>query len=62
MITWYALAGDPAAGTGRRRSRAPGTAPRPRPSPADMHAALRGELTDARISGISPGQDGPRQI
>ena len=28
------------------------------PSPADMHAALRGELTAARISGI-PGQDGP---
>jgi DDE superfamily endonuclease len=59
MIIWYAIAGDPAAGTEDRRRRCPWYKTKATPSPADMHAALRGELTAARISGISPGQDGP---
>ena len=59
MITWYAIAGDPAAGVLDRRLRCPWYKTKVTPSPADMHAALRGELTAARISGISPGQDGP---
>ena len=59
MILWYALACDPAAGIAERRSRCPWYRTKATPSPADMHAALRGELLTARISGISPGQDGP---
>jgi hypothetical protein len=58
-ILWYALAGDPAASIGQRRSRCPWYTTKVTPSPADMHAALRSELTAARISGIIPGQDGP---
>ena len=59
MITWYAIACDPAAGVLDRRLRCPWYKTKVTPSPADMHAALRGELTAARIYGISPGQDGP---
>ena len=55
MIIWYAISCDPAAGIERRRSRSPWYRTKATPSPADMHAALRGELTDARINGISPG-------
>ena len=61
MIIWYALAGDPAAGVGRRRTRCPWYKTKVTPAPADMHAALRSELTDARICGIGPGQDGSRK-
>ena len=42
---------------GRRRSRCPWYRTKATPAPADMHAALRGEFTDARISGISPGHN-----
>jgi hypothetical protein len=59
MIIWYALAGDPAAGVEDRRRRCPWYKSKATPSPADMHAALRRELLTARISGITPGQDGP---
>ena len=62
MIIWYALACDPAASIGCRRSRCPWYRTKATPAPADMHAALRGELTDARINGISPGHNDTRQI
>jgi hypothetical protein len=62
MIIWYALACDPAASIGRRRSRCPWYRTKATPAPADMHAALRSELTDARINGISPGHNDTRQI
>ncbi|MGH3232037.1 MAG: hypothetical protein ACRDOH_01910 [Streptosporangiaceae bacterium] len=62
MIIWYAIAGDPAAGVGQRRSRCPWYRTKVTPSPADMHAALRNDLITARISGISPGQDGLPKI
>ena len=52
--------GRPPPPTSDRRLRyARGTTPRSSPSPADMLAALRREFTAARISAISPGQDGP---
>ena len=62
MIIWYALACDPAASIGRRRSRCPWYRTKATPAPADMHAALRSELNDARINGISPGHNDTRQI
>ena len=63
MIIWYALAGDPAAGVESRRTRCPWYKTKVTPSPADMHTALRSELTAARISGIGPGQDSsPKNI
>jgi hypothetical protein len=58
MIIWYAIAGDPAAGVAKRRRRCPWYTAKVTPSPADMHTALRDELTTVHISGISPGQDG----
>ena len=39
MIIWYALACDPAASIGRRRSRCPWYRTKATPAPADMHAA-----------------------
>ena len=62
MILWYSLACDPAASIGRRRSRCPWYRTKATPAPADMHAALRSEITDARINGISPGHNDSRQI
>jgi hypothetical protein len=61
MITWYAISCDPAAGIERRRRRCPWYRTKTAPAPADMHAALRGELLDARISGIGPGGNRPPQ-
>lgn len=61
MIIWYAISCDPAAGTERRRQRCPWYRSKVTPAPADMHAALRGELLAARISGISPGRNQPPQ-
>jgi len=51
MIIWYALACDPAASIGRRRRRCPWYRTKATTAPADMHAALRGELTDAPADG-----------
>ena len=62
MILWYAISCDPAAGVDSRRARCPWYRAKATPSPADMHAALRGELLTARISGIIPGQDDSPQI
>jgi len=61
MIIWYAVSCDPAAGIERRRQRCPWYQSKTTPAPADMHAALQGQLLAARISGISPGQDQPPQ-
>jgi len=61
MIVWYAISCDPAAGTERRRRCCPWYRSKTTPAPADMHAALRGELLAARISGISPGPNQPPQ-
>ena len=55
MITWYAISCDPAAGLERRRQRSPWYTAKATPAAADMHAALRDALTDARINAISPG-------
>jgi DDE superfamily endonuclease len=63
MILWYALACDPADGVESRRARCPWYKTKVTPSPADMHTALRSELTAARISGIIPGQhSSPKNI
>ncbi len=62
MILWYAISCDPAAAIAGRRSRCPWYRTKATPSPADMHAALRSELTAARINGINPGQNHPAQI
>ena len=61
MIIWYAISCDPAAAIGAAGPR-PWYRTKATPSPADMHAALRGELTDARINSISPGHHEPPQI
>jgi hypothetical protein len=61
MIVWYAISCDPAAGIESRRRRCPWYRSKATPAPADMHAALRAELLDARISGISPGRNQPPQ-
>ena len=55
MIVWYAISCDPAAGLEQRRKRNPWYAAKATPAAADMRAALRDALTQARISGISPG-------
>ncbi len=55
MIIWYAISCDPADGLGKRRARAPWYQSKATPAVADMHAALRDALTDARINGIIPG-------
>ena len=62
MITWYAISCDPAAAIACRRSHCPWYQSKATPSPADMHAALRTALTDARINAISPGHHKPPQI
>lgn len=55
MICWYAISYDPAAGMEQRRLRSPWYLSKATPSAADMHAALRDALTEARINAISPG-------
>ena len=62
MIVWYVISCDPAAAIAGRRSRCPWYRTKATPSPADMHAALRAELTTARINGISPSQNDPTQF
>jgi hypothetical protein len=62
MIVWYAISCDPAASIERRRRQNPWYRTKATPSPADMHAALRGELTAARINSISPGQNDRAQF
>jgi hypothetical protein len=61
MITWYAIAGDPAAGVEERRRRCPWYTAKATPSPSDMREALRNALNTARIFGIEPGQSGSRK-
>jgi hypothetical protein len=58
MIAWYAIACDPAAGLEQRRKRNPWYRSKATPAAADMHAALRDALTEARINAITAGHDG----
>jgi hypothetical protein len=62
MIVWYAVSCDPAAGIERRRRQSPWYRTKATPAAADMHAALRTELTATRIKAISPGHDDAQQI
>ena len=62
MIVWYARSCDPAAGVEQRRRRSPWYRTKATPAPTDMHAALRAELTAARINAISQGQNDPEQF
>ncbi len=55
MTCWYAISCDPAAGLERRRQRSPWYTAKATPAAADMRAALRDALTEARINAISPG-------
>jgi hypothetical protein len=57
MICWYAISCDPAAAVEQRRQHSPWYRTKATPSAADMHAALRDALTQARINAISPGHD-----
>jgi hypothetical protein len=61
MITWYAMSCDPAAGLEQRRQRSPWYRSKATPAAADMHAALRDALTQARINGNSPRHGQPPQ-
>jgi DDE superfamily endonuclease len=62
MITWYAISCDPAAGLKQRRQRSPWYRSKATPAAADMHAALRDALTQARINGNSPRHGQAPQI
>ena len=61
MIVWYAISCDPAAGLEQRRKRSPWYTAKATPAAADMHAALRDALTEARINAISPGSGHPQK-
>jgi hypothetical protein len=61
MICWYAISCDPAAGLEQRRQRNPWYASKATPAAADMHAALRDALVQARINAISPGNGQSRK-
>jgi hypothetical protein len=61
MICWYAISCDPAAGIEQRRQRSPWYRSKATPSAADMHAALRDALTQARINDISAGSGQSRK-
>lgn len=61
MICWYAVSCDPAAGMEQRRQRSPWYRSKATPSAADMHAALRDALADARINAVSPGEGEDRK-
>jgi hypothetical protein len=61
MIVWYAISCDPAAGLDQRRQRSPWYRSKATPSASDMHAALRGALTGARIDPIGPGSGEDRK-
>jgi DDE superfamily endonuclease len=62
MILWYAIFCDPATAIEHRRSRCPWYRTKATPAPADMHAALRAELTNARINPNIPGHGETLQI
>lgn len=61
MTCWYVISCDPAAGLEQRRQRSPWYTAKATPSAADMHAALRDALTEARINAISPGDGRARK-
>jgi hypothetical protein len=61
VICWYAVSCDPAAGIEKRRQRSPWYTAKTTPAAADMHAALRDALTEARINAISPGNGQSRK-
>jgi hypothetical protein len=61
MICWYAMSCDPAAGLEQRRQRSPWYTAKATPAAADMHAALRDALTQARIKAISAGNGTSRK-
>jgi hypothetical protein len=50
MICWYAISCDPAVGIEERRRRSPWYTAKATPAAADMHAALRDALAQARIN------------
>ena len=54
MTCWYAVSCDPAAGLEQRRRKNPWYRSKATPAAADMHAALRDALTEARINANSP--------
>jgi DDE superfamily endonuclease len=62
LIAWYARSATSPADVARRRRACPWYRTKTTPAPADMLAALRRDLIEARISAVSPGQDQPRQI
>jgi hypothetical protein len=61
MICWYAVSCDPAVGIEQRRQRSPWYTAKATPAAADMHAALREALTEARINAIGPGSSESRK-
>lgn len=61
VICWYAVSCDPAAGLEQRRQRSPWYRSKSTPAAADMHAALRDALAEARINAISPGDGRARK-
>ena len=61
MTCWYAISCDPAAGLGQRRQRNPWYTAKATPAAADMHAALRDTLTEARVNAVSPGDGRSRK-
>jgi DDE superfamily endonuclease len=60
MICWYAISCDPAVGIEERRQRSPWYPAKATPA-ADMHAALRDALAQARINAISAGTSASRK-
>lgn len=62
MICWYAISCDPAVGIEERRQRSPWyTTTKATPAAADMHAALRDALAQARINAISAATSASRK-
>jgi hypothetical protein len=61
MICWYAIYCDPAVGIGERRQRSPWYTAKATPAAADMHAALRDALAQARINATSAGTSTSRK-
>lgn len=61
MICWYAISCDPAVGIEERRQRSPWYTTKATPAAADMHAALRDALAQARINAISAATSASRK-